>query len=93
MFDVTAPLRVARGIESTFSRPFLETFQISKNEDFNDLYLENEKEFFKNSFETIFRASKFRDRGQLVSEFQLTFKTRYVSLEIQLHALANKTIS
>ena len=42
--------------------------------DFNSRYLENENEFFKNSFETVFRASKSRDRGQLVSAFQLTFK-------------------
>ena len=44
-----------------------------KNEDFNGPYLENENEFFKNFFETVFRASKSRDRGQLVSAFQLTF--------------------
>ena len=42
--------------------------------DFNSRYLENENEFLKNSFETVFRASKSRDRGQLVSAFQLTFK-------------------
>ena len=41
--------------------------------DFNSRYLENEKEFFKNSFEIVFRASKSQDRGQLVSAFQLTF--------------------
>ena len=72
--DVTAPLPVTRGIERTFSRPFSETFRISKNEDFNCPYLENENEFLKNSFETVFRASKSCDRDQLVSAFQLTFK-------------------
>ena len=72
--DVTAPLLMARGIERTFSRPFSETFRISKNEDFNGPYLENKNEFLKNSFETVFRASKSCDRGQLVSAFQLTFK-------------------
>ena len=69
-----APLHVTCGIERTFPRPFLETFQISKNEDFNGPYLEKKNEFLKNSFETVFRASKSRDRGQLVSAFQLTFK-------------------
>ena len=64
--DVTAPLRVTRGIERTVPRPFSETFRISKNEDFN--------EFLKNSFETVFRASKSCERDQLVSAFQLTFK-------------------
>ena len=39
--------------------------------DFKSRYLENENEFFKNSFETVFRASKSRDGGQLVSAFQL----------------------
>ena len=72
--DVTAPLLMTRGIERTFSRPFSETFRISKNEDFNGPYLENKNEFLKNSFETVFRASKSCDRGQLVSAFQLTFK-------------------
>ena len=72
--DVTAPLPVTRGIERTFSRPFSETFRISKNEDFSGPYLENENEFLKNSFETVFRASKSCDRDQLVSAFQLTFK-------------------
>ena len=71
--DVTAPLPVTRGIERTFSRPFSETFRISKNEDFSGPYLENENEFLKNSFETVFRASKSCDRDQLVSAFQLTF--------------------
>ena len=71
--DVTAPLRMTRGIERTFSRPFSETFRISKNEDFNGPCLENENEFLKNSFETVFRASKSCDRDQLVSAFQLTF--------------------
>ena len=74
--DVTAPLPVTRGIERTFSRPFSETFRISKNEDFSGPYLENENEFLKNSFETVFRASKSCDRDQLVSAFQLTFKVR-----------------
>ena len=41
--------------------------------DFNSRYLENENEIFKNFFETVFRASKSRDRGLLVSAFQLTF--------------------
>ena len=58
---------MTRGIERTFSRPFSETFRISKNEDFNGPYLENKNEFLKNSFETVFRASKSCDRGQLVS--------------------------
>ena len=78
MFDVTTPLRVTRDIERTFSRPFLETFRISKNEDFSGPYLENENEFFENYFETIFRASKSHDRGQLVSAFQLTFKVTHL---------------
>ena len=65
---------MTRGIERTFPRPFSETFRISKNEDFNVPYLENENEFLKNSFETVFRASKSCDRGQLILAFQLTFK-------------------
>ena len=65
---------MTRGIERTFSRPFSETFRISKNEDFSGPYLENKNEFLKNSFETVFRASKSCDRGRLVSAFQLTFK-------------------
>ena len=40
----------------------------------NSPYLGNENEFLKNSFETVFRASKSYDRDQLVSAFQLTFK-------------------
>ena len=60
-------------MERTFPRPFSETFWISKNEDFNGPYLENGNGFLKNSFETIFRASKSCDRSQLVSAFQLTF--------------------
>ena len=67
---------MTRGIERTFSRPFSETFRISKNEDFSGPYLENENEFLKNSFETVFRASKSCDRDQLVSAFQLTFKNQ-----------------
>ena len=73
--DVTAPLRVTRSIERTLPRPFSETFRISKNEDFKGPYLENENEFLKNSFETVFRASKSCDRDQLVSAFQLTFNS------------------
>ena len=69
---------MTRGIERTFPRPFSETFRISKNEDFNGPYLENENEFLKNSFETVFRASKSCDRGQLVSAFQLTFKNELI---------------
>ena len=76
VFDVRAPLRVTRGVERTFSRPFSETFRISKNDDFNSPYLESENEFFKNSFRTVFRASKSRDRGQLASAFQFIFKKR-----------------
>ena len=72
-------MRVTRGIEHTFLRPFSETFRISKNEDFNGPYLENENEFLKNSFETVFRASKSCDRDQLVSAFQLTFKFKMYS--------------
>ena len=72
--DVTAALLVTRGIERTFPRPFSETFRISKNEDFNGPYLENENEFLKNSFQTVFRALKSCDRDQLVSAFQSTFK-------------------
>ena len=79
MFDFTAHLRVTHGIERIFSHPFLETFRISKNEDFNGPYLENENEFFKDSFETVFRSSESRGRGQLVSAFQLTFKETYDS--------------
>ena len=76
---------MTRGIERTFSRPFSETFRISKNEDFNGPYLENKNEFLKNSFETVFRASKSCDRGQLVSAFQLTFNSsNLVSLNIIL---------
>ena len=66
VFDVTAPLRVTRGIQLTFSRSFSETFRIRKNEDFDGPYLENENELLKNSFETVFRASESGDRGQLV---------------------------
>ena len=51
---------------------------------FNSRYLENENEFFKNSFETVFRASKSRDRGQLVSVFQLTFKIHLLKCGIPL---------
>ena len=44
--------------------------------DFDSRYLENENEFFKHSFDTVFRASKSRDRGQnigqLVSASQMT---------------------
>ena len=68
-------------MERTFPRPFSGTFQISKNEDFNGPYLENENEFLKNSFETVFRASKFCDKDQLVSAFQLTFKLEHDDLE------------
>ena len=64
-----------RGIERTFPHPFSETFRISENEDFNGPYLEDENEFLKNSFETVFRASKSCDRDQLVSAFQLTFNS------------------
>ena len=71
--NVTAPLRVTRGIERTFPRSVSKTFRISKNEDFNSPYLENENAFFTNSFQAVFRAPKSRDRGQLVSVFQLTF--------------------
>ena len=71
---------MTRGIERTFSRPFSETFRISKNEDFNGSYLENKNEFLKNSFETVFRASKSCDRGQLVSAFQLTFNRSIISI-------------
>ena len=78
--DVTAPLRVTRGIERTFPRAFSETFRISKNEDFNGPYLENENEFLKNSFETVFWASKSCDRDQLVSAFQLTFNGLQLSI-------------
>ena len=69
MFDVTAPLPVTSSIERIFSRPFSEAFRIGKNEDFKGPYLENENELFKNSFETVFKASKSRDRCQLVSPF------------------------
>ena len=44
---------------------------------------ENESEFFKNSFETVFRASKSRNRGQLVSAFRLTFYCLWLSQEIK----------
>ena len=75
---------MTRGIERTFSRPFSETFRISKNEDFNGPYLENKNEFLKNSFETVFRASKSCDRGQLVSAFQLNFNIPYsVALRVK----------
>ena len=52
---------------------------MSKNEDFNGPYLEKENEFLKNSFETVFRASKSCDRDQLVSAFQLTFNVANVA--------------
>ena len=65
---------MTRGIEHRFPRPFSETSRISKNEDFNGPYLENENEFLKNSFATVFMASESCDRDQLVSAFQLTFK-------------------
>ena len=83
--DVTAPLRVTRGIERTFPRPFSEIFRISKNEDFNGPYLENQNEFLKNSFETVFRASKSCDRDRLVSAFQLTFKLVFFELRWTRH--------
>ena len=92
--DVTAPLRVTRGIERTFPRPFSETFRISKNEDFNGPYLENENEFFKNSFETVFRASKSCDRDQLVSAFQLTFNNKnkeMLTIKSELKLLTEKS--
>ena len=76
---------MTRGIERTFSRPFSETFRISKNEDFNGPYLENKNEFLKNSFETVFRASKSCDRGQLVSAFQLTFNLDVLVILYTVH--------
>ena len=72
---------MTRGIERTFPSPFSETFRISKNEDFNGPYLENENEFLKNSLETVFRASKSCDRDQLVSAFHLTFKSHLYSVK------------
>ena len=90
--DVTAPLPVTRGIERTFSRPFSETFRISKNEDFNGPYLENENEFLKNSFETVFRASKSCDRDQLVSAFQLIFKIGSLKTDCVNHPLQFQAI-
>ena len=69
-----ASLRVTRGIESTFPHPFLETFRISKNEDINGSYLENKKRIFQKFLRNCFQGFKSRDRGQLVSAFQLTFK-------------------
>ena len=69
-----APLGVTCSIECTSPHPLSETFQISKNKDFNGPYLENENEFFTKSFKTFFRTSESRDRGKLVSAFQLTFK-------------------
>ena len=94
--DVTAPLPVTCGIKRTFSHPFSETFRISKNEDFNGLYLENENEFLKNSFETVFRASKSCDRDQLVSAFQLTFNikvTEKISKEIAVKLVAETDLA
>ena len=86
-----APLRLTRGIERTFPRPFSETFRISKNEDFNGPYLENENEFLKNSFETVFRASKSCDRGQLVSAFQLTFIKNIVEMKERIKKISPST--
>ena len=75
MFDAMATLLVTRGIARTFPCLFSETFEISKNEDFNSPYLENIFESFKNSFESVFRASESRGRAQLVSVFQLTLES------------------
>ena len=58
------------------------------NEDFNGPYLENENEFFKNSSETVFRASKSRDR---VSAFQLTFKNYVCSFSSNIDDNIDKT--
>ena len=43
--DVATPLRMIRGIKRTFSRPFSETFWISKSQEFNGPHLEIENEF------------------------------------------------
>ena len=42
--------------------------------DFEGRYLENEKRFFKNNFEMIFRGPNSINRNQLVKTLQLTFK-------------------
>ena len=42
--------------------------------DFKGRYLENEKRFFKNNFETVFSRPKSIIRDQLVKTLQLTFK-------------------
>ena len=43
--------------------------------DFEGRYLENEKRFFKNNFETVFWGPNSIIRNQLVKTLQLTFKT------------------
>ena len=42
--------------------------------DFEGRYLENEKRFFKNNFETVFWRPNSIIRNQLVKTLQLTFK-------------------
>ena len=42
--------------------------------DFEGRYLENEKRFFKNIFETVFWEPNSIIRNQLVKTLQLTFK-------------------
>ena len=42
--------------------------------DFEGRYLENEKRFFKNNFETVFWGPNSIIRNQLVKTLQLTFK-------------------
>ena len=51
--------------------------------DFEGRYLENEKRFFKNNFETAFWGPNSNIRNQLVKTLQLTFKL-YVFLLIFL---------
>ena len=41
---------------------------------FEGLYTENEKRFFKNNFETVFRVPNSIIRNQLVKTLQVTFK-------------------
>ena len=43
--------------------------------DFEGRYLENEKRFFKNNFETVFWGPNSIIRNQLVKTLQLTFKS------------------
>ena len=56
--------------------------------DFEGRYLENEKRFFKNNFETVFWGPNSIIRNQLVKTLQLTFKGRFTR-SASNHSLAH----